>query len=39
MKLRDRVGEKLDKDKISKIQKEANDIFTKEKYFTRKEKK
>tara|TARA_Y100000589_G_scaffold325431_1_gene363334 strand:- start:1492 stop:2118 length:627 start_codon:yes stop_codon:yes gene_type:complete len=39
MKLRDRVGEKLDKDKISQIQKEANDIFTKEKYFTRKEKK
>ncbi len=39
MKLRDRVGEKLDKDKISQIQKEANDIYTKEKYFIRKEKK
>ena len=39
MKLRDRVANKLDKDVIHKIQKEANEIHTKEKYFSRKGKK
>lgn len=39
MRLRDRVADELDKDVIHKIQKEANEIHTKEKYFSRKEKK
>ena len=33
MKMRDRVGELIEKKKISEIQREANDIFTKNKYF------
>ena len=36
MKLRDRVAKKLDREVIHKIQKEANAIHTKEKYFSRK---
>lgn len=37
MKLRDRVGELIEKKKILEIQKEANDIFTKNKYFNSKQ--
>ena len=33
MKLRDRVGELIDKKKINELQVEANKIFTKDKYF------
>ena len=33
MKLRDRVGELIDKKKINELQAEANEIFTKNKYF------
>lgn len=33
MKLRDRVGELIDKKKINELQVEANEIFTKNKYF------
>ena len=33
MKLRDRVGELIDKKKINELQIEANEIFTKNKYF------
>ncbi len=36
MKLRDRVGELIDKKKISELQVEANEIFTKNKYFGKK---
>ena len=36
MKLRDRVGELIDKKKISELQIEANEIFTKNKYFGKK---
>ena len=36
MKMRDRVGELIEKKKILEIQKEANDIFTKNKYFNSK---
>ena len=36
MKLRDRVGELIDKKKISELQVEANEIFTKIKYFGKK---
>ena len=39
MKLRDRVGKQLEKEKLYQIQQEANKIFTKEKYFNQKEKK
>tara|TARA_B100000287_G_scaffold397497_1_gene414129 strand:- start:172 stop:801 length:630 start_codon:yes stop_codon:yes gene_type:complete len=37
MKLRDRVGEKVEKGKLKSIQQEANDIFTKDKYFGKKD--
>ena len=33
MKLRDRVGELIDKKKINELQKEAQQIHTKNKYF------
>jgi hypothetical protein len=33
MKLRDRVGELIDKKKLNELQIEANEIFTKNKYF------
>ena len=33
MKLRDRVGKKIDKEKIGDLQKKAKEIYTKEKYF------
>ena len=36
MKLRDRVGELIDKKKINELQVEANKIFTKNKYFGKK---
>ena len=36
MKLRDRVGELIDKKRISELQVEANEIFTKNKYFGKK---
>ncbi len=36
MKMRDRVGELIEKKKILEIQTEANDIFTKNKYFNSK---
>ena len=36
MKLRDRVGELIDKKKISELQVEANEIFTKNKYYGKK---
>ena len=36
MKLRDRVGELIDKKKINELQVEANEIFTKNKYFGKK---
>ena len=36
MKLRDRVGELIDKKKISELQVEAKEIFTKNKYFGKK---
>ena len=36
MKLRDRVGELIEKKKISELQVEANEIFTKNKYFGKK---
>ena len=36
MKLRDRVGELIDKKKINELQIEANEIFTKNKYFKKK---
>ncbi len=39
MKMRDKVAESLEKDKISKIQLEANEILTREKYFSKKEVK
>ena len=39
MKLRDRVGKQLEKEKLYQIQQEANKILTKEKYFNQKEKK
>ncbi len=35
MKIRDRVGELIEKKKILEIQREANDIFTKNKYFNK----
>ena len=38
MKLRDRVGKQLEKEKLYQIQQEANKIFTKEKYFNQKGK-
>ena len=36
MKLRDRVGELIDKKKLNELQIEANEIFTKNKYFGKK---
>ena len=33
MKVRDKVGEKIDADKIIELQSEANKIYTKVKYF------
>ena len=36
MKLRDRVGELIDKKKLNELQVEANEIFTKNKYFGKK---
>ena len=35
MKIRDRVGELIEKKKILEIQREANDIFKKNKYFNK----
>ncbi len=39
MKMRDKVADSLEKDKISKIQLEAKEILTREKYFSKKDKK
>jgi len=37
MKLRDRVGNQIEKEKLNSIQQEANKIFTKDKYFGKKD--
>ena len=37
MKLRDRVGETIDNEKINELQKEAQQIHTKDKYFKKNE--
>jgi len=39
MKIRDRVGDQLEKETIAELQKEANAIFTKNKYFNKKDEK
>ena len=39
MKIRDRVGNQLENEKIAELQKEANAIFTKNKYFNKKGEK
>ena len=36
MKLRDRVGEEIEAEKIVELQTEAEEIFTKNKYFNEK---
>ena len=38
MKLRDRVGEQIEAEKIVELQTEAEEIFTKNKYFNEVEK-
>ena len=38
MKLRDRVGEQIEAEKIVELQTEAEEIFTKNKYFNEGEK-